>query len=54
MLLVGAPLALAAGATATRRDASGVTANWMARTRQGGRRVRNGPRRACAGRVAKR
>jgi len=30
------------------RSASGVTANRMTRTRRGGRRVRNGPRRACA------
>src|ERR1044071_7780296 len=33
---------------AARRNASGVTDTWMARTRQGGRRVRNASRRACA------
>ena len=37
------------GTSTEERDASGVMANWMAQTRQGGRRVRNGPRRACAG-----
>src|ERR1043165_8334684 len=37
-----------------REIASGVTASRMARTRQGGWRVRNGPRRACAGRAVKR
>ena len=45
----------AEGVRALRRGiASGVIANWMARTRLGGWRVRNGPRRACAGRVVKR
>jgi len=37
------------GTSTEERDASGVMANWMAQTRQGGRRVRNGPRRAGAG-----
>jgi len=49
MLLAGAPLARAGGASTEARIASGAKANWMARTRLGGRRVRNGPRRACAG-----
>src|ERR1043165_1364053 len=34
--------------TPKREIASGVTDDWMAGTRLGGRRVRNGPRRACA------
>src|ERR1044071_1721407 len=54
MLLAGATLAARQAQGNLARPASGVTDNWMARTRQGGRRVRNGPRRACAGRVVKR
>src|ERR1044071_376434 len=37
-----------------RAIARGVQDTWMARTRQRGRRVRNGPRRACAGWAVKR
>ena len=54
MLLAGAPIAARQAQRNLARTASGVTANWMARTRQCGRRVRNGPRRACAGWVVKR
>src|ERR1041385_8195833 len=55
MLLAGAPLAAPADAsTEATVLASGVTANWMARTRGGGWRARNGPRRACAGWAVKR
>jgi|ERR1051325_557733 hypothetical protein len=46
MLLTGAPLAATNTQRNSARPASGVTDNWMARTRLGGRRVRNGPRRA--------
>jgi len=49
MLLAGAPLAAPKVQALRREIASGVTDNRMTRTRQGGRRVRNGPRRACAG-----
>jgi len=49
MLLAGAPLAAPEVQALRRGIASGVAASRMARTRQGGWRVRNGPRRACAG-----
>lgn len=51
---VGWRAAGCAGVRALRREtANGVTANWMARTRQGGAR-RNGQRRACARLAVKR
>ena len=49
MLLAGAPLAAPEVQALRREIANGVIGNRMARTRRGGRRVRNGPRRACAG-----
>src|SRR5947199_5274509 len=54
MLLAAAPLARAAGATFETRNCERRDGRLMARTRQGGRRVRNGPRRACAGWMVKR
>ena len=54
MLLAGTPLAARQTQHNLARCASDVTDNWMTRTRRGGWRVRNGPRRACAGRVVKR
>src|ERR1700740_1454283 len=53
MLLAGTPLA-ARQAQRNLAIASGVTGNRMVRTRMGGWRVRNEPRRACAGWAVKR
>ena len=54
MLLAGATLVALQAQRNKVRFASGVTTNRMSRTRQGGWRVRNGPRRACVGRAVKR